>query len=108
MVGYFKRIDSPSKIQMTVDYLFKKWDLDVVCLQEVNPKLRERLLEQDKYFVFAPIDESETDQCVILLKKRLALIPDYFATHYQEDAAAVAVVRDATYRALHDFDSLQR
>jgi hypothetical protein len=103
MVGYFKRIDSPSKIQMTVDCLFKKWDLDVVCLQEVNSKLRERLLEQDKYFVFAPVDESETDQCIILLKKRLPFVPAYFATHYQEEAAAIAAVRDATHRALHDF-----
>jgi hypothetical protein len=57
MAGYFKRIDSPTKIRMTVDYIFKKWDLDVINLQEANVKLRERLFEQDKYFVFAPAEE---------------------------------------------------
>jgi hypothetical protein len=43
MAGYFKRIDSPSKIDMTLNNLFKKWDLDIINLQEVDKNLRERL-----------------------------------------------------------------
>lgn len=60
---------------MTADYMFNKWDLDVICLQEVDVKLRNKLLEQEKYFVIAPVDEENDDQCVILLKRKLSLVP---------------------------------
>lgn len=93
---------------MTVDYLFRKWDLDVICLQEVDTKLRQRLFEQDKYFVFAPVDEAEDDQCIILLKKKLPLVPPYFAEHYQEEVREVIKVREAAHHAFNDFKSLQR
>ena len=82
MAGYFKRIDSPSKIQMTVDNFFKKWDLDIINLQEVEMKFRERLHEQDKYFVFAPTDMMDSDQSVLLVKKSLPLVPEYFRKYY--------------------------
>jgi hypothetical protein len=39
------------------DCFFRKWDMDIINLQEVNPEFRKELFKQDKYFVFAPFDE---------------------------------------------------
>lgn len=36
MASYFKRIDEEDKIKQTLDFLFSKWDMDIICLQEVN------------------------------------------------------------------------
>jgi exonuclease III len=91
-----------------VDYLFNKWDLDVVCLQEVDTKLRERLRLNVKYFVFAPADEKEDDQCIILLKKKLPLVPSYFTEHYQEEESAVIEVKTAARRIFSDLQTFQR
>ena len=108
MAGYFKRIDSPSKIQMTVDNFFKKWDLDIINLQEVEIKLRERLHEQDKYFVFAPTDMMESDQSVLLVKKSLPLVPEYFRKYYQMEMEALRHLRDQTDDILDNHETFEK
>jgi hypothetical protein len=46
MANYFRRIDAPAKIKMTVEYLFEKNDIDIICLQEANDDIKSKLDKQ--------------------------------------------------------------